>query len=848
MSQELIYTSAPRGLKPGTRGFCTVVCTRQMGQPLAERLESLSGYRQLFAAHDAQATLNPVIHSHLILAIGGRKHHVLSRVSDAGLDYTQRSNKFAHHVALDATELPPGGPAWLLTQPGFMQTEWDGEPKLLPSGRRPPGGFDPPAVCRRWQELTGDAGWAGVLAETAIGPSPRAACLFFRPGQELLPLVAEALALLPLQQRWSVTFSTWFTKLPPGVDCQWRFLLVDSPEAKQARRQQHTLLIDLTAPLPNAGSSALVQAARTGVVTATAQPVAPPRVVAPAGQQVQEGALAAAHGRLPLASAAEYALGPPPVTGAPLPRLRTTPRKKRSKFRLVLVASMLAMLVLAAVASAVVAVHLADNNHGAKRPIAQADESNPPPRVNGTAKDRPKESEKSLPKGEGDRESATQPEGQQHADGKGERTDAPASDRSSSEEQAAGQLANATQPEAAVDKNGELPVPQSQTNAGGDAPADKKAPPNPFDELDRLGRRLKLPRDASKEEQLVTISPVDPNALELELIGWEQLQPGHNVTCLRRPIGSKVEWPITETVTNSGALPNEIGLFSFSNGSLRFKWNKKPVTALGNCLLRLRVRQSDADARPVIVALRKSRQIDSAKISFQDALSKVPLPLEDMPADINAELLRLEMALSETGKPASLLVFPPGEKVNSDRAVKVTIPLDQAGSVVVRANLVTNSSMQPTISLSYRWKHRVFDRWNGLVDEEVPLSIPDVERFKRGLANNGSADERNQRLKDRQKELDGAKQQLAALKEPKKKDDPDAEKRTELKKQIDDLDKEIAGLNQERLYFDTEPRRCDALLDLLNDLPKRLCLKVYFQLGKGSDETMRVMLAETAQE
>jgi hypothetical protein len=49
MSQELIYTSAPRGLKPGTRGFCTVVSTQQMSQPLAERLESLSGYRHVYA-------------------------------------------------------------------------------------------------------------------------------------------------------------------------------------------------------------------------------------------------------------------------------------------------------------------------------------------------------------------------------------------------------------------------------------------------------------------------------------------------------------------------------------------------------------------------------------------------------------------------------------------------------------------------------------------------------------------------------------------------------------------------------------------------------------------------------
>jgi hypothetical protein len=41
MSQELHYTSVPRGLKPGTRGFCTVAVTPQMPGPLVERLENL---------------------------------------------------------------------------------------------------------------------------------------------------------------------------------------------------------------------------------------------------------------------------------------------------------------------------------------------------------------------------------------------------------------------------------------------------------------------------------------------------------------------------------------------------------------------------------------------------------------------------------------------------------------------------------------------------------------------------------------------------------------------------------------------------------------------------------------
>ena len=65
MSQELLYTSAPRGLKPGSRGFCTVVCTRDMPPALAAGLESLSAYRHVFPPGDPNAERNPVAWSHV---------------------------------------------------------------------------------------------------------------------------------------------------------------------------------------------------------------------------------------------------------------------------------------------------------------------------------------------------------------------------------------------------------------------------------------------------------------------------------------------------------------------------------------------------------------------------------------------------------------------------------------------------------------------------------------------------------------------------------------------------------------------------------------------------------------
>jgi hypothetical protein len=266
MSQELIYTSAPQGLKPGSKGFCTVASTHGMTPPVAERLESLSGYRHVYPPHDPRSAQNPVNHSHLKVKVGGQSFHVLSRICDAGLDYSQRSNKLAHHVSLLDNELVPAGPAWMLASPGFMETNFNGEPRLLPAGRRPPVGNSSPAVCRAWQQATGDAGWGGVLAETALVVPPKQVNIIYPAGMDVLPLVVEALALLPPERRWGVTFSTYFTKLPPGIDCQWRFLFEGEAEATAARRSPHQMLIDLCSPLGAVPDSPFVEAARSGKV------------------------------------------------------------------------------------------------------------------------------------------------------------------------------------------------------------------------------------------------------------------------------------------------------------------------------------------------------------------------------------------------------------------------------------------------------------------------------------------------------------------------------------------------------------------------------------------------------
>ena len=268
MSQEIVYTSAPQGLKPGSRGFCTVIATQGMARNLAERLESLSGYRHAYAVHDEHAHLNPVNYSHLKVTVGGQEYSVLSRIGDAGQDYTGRTNKLAHHVALTPSERPPAGPAYQLQQPGFCIEAWDSQTRYTEINCHRLSSDHPPLTqCTSWSRWC-DAGWAGVLAESALEGGNQSQTIIYpvEAGSSTLALVSEALQLLPEKQRWEVTFSTYFTKLPAGVDCQWRFVLDGSPEAEAARRNPRVKLIDLCADLGTAPEGPLVAAARTGQI------------------------------------------------------------------------------------------------------------------------------------------------------------------------------------------------------------------------------------------------------------------------------------------------------------------------------------------------------------------------------------------------------------------------------------------------------------------------------------------------------------------------------------------------------------------------------------------------------
>ncbi|NQT21480.1 MAG: hypothetical protein HQ592_17375, partial [Planctomycetes bacterium] len=193
MSSELIYTSAPRGLRPGTGGFCTVAADGGMSRQVSMQLERLSPYDFHFNLSDPQASLNPVNFSHTYIKVEGRSRSVLSRVSFCGADHTGRTNKIAHHFLLGDADRLPGGPAWTISrmaEKGVFVSEWTDAPGPLPSQQLnqllPQTAGQAAMPAQAWAHY-GDPGWAGMLAKAFRTSKKIPAYLVFSPGTDLLP-------------------------------------------------------------------------------------------------------------------------------------------------------------------------------------------------------------------------------------------------------------------------------------------------------------------------------------------------------------------------------------------------------------------------------------------------------------------------------------------------------------------------------------------------------------------------------------------------------------------------------------------------------------------------------------
>ncbi len=291
MAKQLVYTSAPKGLWPGTSGYCTVLSTEGIARATAEYLERLSAYRiadddggtKLAPTpqnYDRLVTLNPPNLVHAKYQFRGQSSSVLLKTCLAEFDYSQRLRKLSHFLVLDPSEKIDAGPAWLASQPNMFIGTWGGTPKMLQEDKPLPNGLLQAGPCRAWQQLAGDAGWAGELIRPIVSGEQHPIYVVYDPQISAVPLLLEATALLPPELRWDATFATNYSTLPQGIQCQWRFVPSGSPEHQRALGIADAKVIDLTAALGSPSNTTEVEAARAGQMVA-ARP-APTPTPAPA--------------------------------------------------------------------------------------------------------------------------------------------------------------------------------------------------------------------------------------------------------------------------------------------------------------------------------------------------------------------------------------------------------------------------------------------------------------------------------------------------------------------------------------------------------------------------------------
>lgn len=237
MYYEVVNTSAPEGLLPGSRGFSTVMATKGMPDSARVQVEGLCSYPHRESARGAEYwTANPVNWFHLVLPGGA---HAAGCTSPAEFDYTGRTNRLAHAFFFPQGEMPSGGGARVL---GCLQDKltagWNGETAW----------FEPPsreeAVKLRfnaargkegrpstWIEMFGARGeeyarrFAALLAKNIDGDGRP---IYFKAGAQdmdgarLFNLFYELIDLLPLEKAALAAFSTFSACVPGGMQCHLR--------------------------------------------------------------------------------------------------------------------------------------------------------------------------------------------------------------------------------------------------------------------------------------------------------------------------------------------------------------------------------------------------------------------------------------------------------------------------------------------------------------------------------------------------------------------------------------------------------------------------------------------------
>ena len=207
MAYQLVYTSAAKLLDAGRSGFGTVARSKSINSLVVSTIERASQFANLRGLDR-----NRVIFVHRRVTAGSSRFHVLTRIVDAGVDYTGRTNHIAHHLIVTQEEANKAAacgvtPADVLRQYPWLD-RWDGSARFFESSEDVPMEIFRPdgknSGSQYWSSVTGNPSHARLLAWDG---APRSGVLIVPDGVNPLSLMAEALSQCGAQS-WSRSFTT----------------------------------------------------------------------------------------------------------------------------------------------------------------------------------------------------------------------------------------------------------------------------------------------------------------------------------------------------------------------------------------------------------------------------------------------------------------------------------------------------------------------------------------------------------------------------------------------------------------------------------------------------------------
>jgi hypothetical protein len=273
MAWQLVYTSAPELLDAGRTGFGTVAKHEAIRPSLQMELERISQF-----SRKEGLNIGRIIFSHQVLDLRGERFHVLSRIRDAGADYTGRTNHIAHHIVLTSVEADraranqctPADVIQILSESGIWRDSWHESKRLLTASEEIDTGSIPalmtlPAVT--WESVTRSRANAAILAPG--GGAAEGCWILYGAGQAatLLPMIGESLCLHP--DPWAISFTTDIQPTDRIEDFRWRGVSAGSPMEGAARDSARPKLDLAKLDLPNPVESA-IPLAETGIAQPTA--------------------------------------------------------------------------------------------------------------------------------------------------------------------------------------------------------------------------------------------------------------------------------------------------------------------------------------------------------------------------------------------------------------------------------------------------------------------------------------------------------------------------------------------------------------------------------------------------